>query len=729
MMDIRHRRWLWTSLLMAAVATGKQAQMVAPSPSEAYFKVYTDQALETERYDPIGGTVYPVVYVRLGAANRVAPEAAELTVTVQDMHAVHIDPQTGQRDPATLAELDTVDLAAATGWQRKSGETWVDSCGPAAYDNQYGQDKVLFRYKLNGTAGWDTESVPLGHNGEHRLTADAAVGFQAFDNAQWGEAEECGPAAKTAVVQNLVITKILTNAGNSDYLFFDPDSDQEDRTNPTVTVRFEDCVGGPWQVNALIRDTRNGNPWDDSATITLEVEDPGEYQLQYDSADPDKGETDGTLEDAHTYAVDVDIVDTSSSDLVSHKEPYHLQVGEHDVRFEDEEILADYQLHDYAQTPKDAQAVAIDFVVDDFEVVRRKTGAPTAIGTAHEGVTLGSEPLDYYKWIAVWTGEDDHAATQRDHSSQRMVPFNQSGYDRVMNVEHDHVVAAEGSRTTDMPVNIPLVLSTFDNSDIELGEADYNAGNPIPRSHRTGWRLNFVPPAVPYEWRDALPSTSGSTFHGHDAEVRDFSYAHFEAFASLRSHGPAKSHCHYVHLVLCHWFNIGDTATQGRSDPRDRRHSFIFCAAIDTAWQGWANDMHLADWWDDSQYRRTVWSVTSHELGHQLLDDSQNLGHADPGSTAPDQIRAHHNPYADLWENLAENRAEEARSGGSALTEWERILLSAYRGRLRPGCDGIQDDHYLRCTMHNCHPKDRVFRFCPYHARIMVYGPLGWNPH
>jgi len=128
--------------------------------------------------------------------------------------------------------------AVAVGAPLEAGET------PKS-ENTNGGAAVVYRAKLP----WDTTKVPLGHNARHTVRVCAingnsevtAITFQRSTlPTGWQAPYPSGPDAKSAQVSNLVITDVVTNAGNADYIKFDPDSADDSLRHPTISFRLKD---------------------------------------------------------------------------------------------------------------------------------------------------------------------------------------------------------------------------------------------------------------------------------------------------------------------------------------------------------------------------------------------------------------------------------------------------------------------------------------------------------
>ena len=206
--------------------------------SEAYLRLFTNEGLTNEitNNTPIGGTVYPTLYVKIGPGERVKGGTSTVTVRVHDLYDNY--------DPGTTVDFDTqVDMVSATGWQAEQPDhSWIDAtCGPAAIDNKEGADPILYRRKLT----WDTTSLPTRGNGLHTIGTTAKVRFEEWVvNEGWTNDYECGPWNLKPDVENLYlgdrtgngvyITGVKVTEGTIDYFKWDPDAgptpvDAEDR--------------------------------------------------------------------------------------------------------------------------------------------------------------------------------------------------------------------------------------------------------------------------------------------------------------------------------------------------------------------------------------------------------------------------------------------------------------------------------------------------------------------
>jgi hypothetical protein len=152
----------------------KQTTVPEHTGSEASLKVFTqwnanEHMLSNEKYSPLGGTVYPALYLRIGARERIKAGTDTMTVRITDLYGDYFD--------GTDVDHDIpIDLTTTTGWEVLNAQSqWATpGLSPAAYENNDCGPSKLFRYVLT----WNTAKVPLGNNGDHELSAVEPLQFQ-----------------------------------------------------------------------------------------------------------------------------------------------------------------------------------------------------------------------------------------------------------------------------------------------------------------------------------------------------------------------------------------------------------------------------------------------------------------------------------------------------------------------------------------------------------------------
>jgi len=153
--------WAWTF-------TKEVHLTVLPRPgrSEAYLKLYSianpgnDEQYQLEGEGPFGGTLYPALYVTIGAGERIKQGLTGTIVRIHDDYA-------GYAEGTTVNSDQTVSLTDADGWQFWNGTAWVQATvAPASTDNKNGTFPLKYRRLLGA---WSTIRMPA--NNEHLATS------------------------------------------------------------------------------------------------------------------------------------------------------------------------------------------------------------------------------------------------------------------------------------------------------------------------------------------------------------------------------------------------------------------------------------------------------------------------------------------------------------------------------------------------------------------------------
>jgi hypothetical protein len=132
-----------------------------------------------------------------------------------------------------------------------------------------------------------------GHNGPYKLqvlevgehTSTPPYASYNTGSLKWQKIPQSGPAQQMSLafpdpfkvnVHNLVITDVMTSAGNNDYFKFDPNSNNSALSQPTINFTIKD-QGDPhrykWRVR--VRSTDVDNSWANSILISGTADEPG----------------------------------------------------------------------------------------------------------------------------------------------------------------------------------------------------------------------------------------------------------------------------------------------------------------------------------------------------------------------------------------------------------------------------------------------------------------------
>jgi len=236
----------------------KQTTVPEHSGSEAYLKVFTqwnanEHLLSNEKYSPLGGTVYPVLYVRVGARERIKAGTDTVTVRITDLYDDYFD--------GTDVDHDLlIDLTTPAGWEVQDPDSsWrAPGLSPAAYENTDCGSSKLFRYVLT----WNTAKEPLGNNGDHELSAAEPLQFQEWaPGGQWINDYEAGPEPVTTTLENLHLTNATAMPGNIDYFKWDPDSSDNSLQHPHLQFTIADADPHKYCVIVKYRTTIGEGTW------------------------------------------------------------------------------------------------------------------------------------------------------------------------------------------------------------------------------------------------------------------------------------------------------------------------------------------------------------------------------------------------------------------------------------------------------------------------------------
>ena len=123
---------------------------------------------------------------------------------------------------------------------------------------------------------------------------------------------------ETVDVENLTITSVITNAGNPDYLLFDPAADAiEKMAHPSIKFKIEDKGEKHKYVWTIKVNDTNVPSWIKKATVRGVADAPGEVEVHLNDDDwlADHNQTqDKHLEDWGTYSFDVFVAEVKDEE-------------------------------------------------------------------------------------------------------------------------------------------------------------------------------------------------------------------------------------------------------------------------------------------------------------------------------------------------------------------------------------------------------------------------------
>jgi len=173
--------WAWTFTKEVHLTV-----LPRPGSSEAVIKLFPvanpadNQEFKGE--GPYGGTLYPALYVTIGAGERIKGGLTGTIVRIRDEYA-------GYAEGTTVNSDETVSLTTTAGWQVRSGTAWVQATvAPAETDNKNGTFPLRYRRLLGA---WNTATTPTRGNGWHTLSTVLANGDDApMEFQEWVVGED-----------------------------------------------------------------------------------------------------------------------------------------------------------------------------------------------------------------------------------------------------------------------------------------------------------------------------------------------------------------------------------------------------------------------------------------------------------------------------------------------------------------------------------------------------------
>ena len=426
--------------------------------------------------DPVGGSPWVALYIKLGPGERMDPSMSTVTIKAQDNYHYTVMP------PAEMEEV--VSLSDATQWIEEMNPGTAQQYWKQATDapncsdgNQTGSETRVFCHLLV----WNTRTEPslpftpaMGHNGYHTISisqVNGAVGsdllFQHYNVPDWQTAYSAPVTSQTANVKNLVITNVSTSNGTQDYFKYDPDPSSPNN-RPTINFTIEDD-GDPQQYDAFVL------MWPTGATgslfqqmSTADAVDwtgvshvgTGAVAIGWDGSPVPPGTAGYSADTAGwgTYAFEIcafeypdDTRSQDASDWFYLRWPYCLTISndEHSAWSDDSltstgvdsKLRCNYTLRDAAsqaadpnyQAPSSLTLTPIDSLLAEQNCTENVTD-PTAIDTLHNGADgngiVACDLTGNYTalWRVVFTGEDScWAEYRRDHQNSRMLATNGLG--------------------------------------------------------------------------------------------------------------------------------------------------------------------------------------------------------------------------------------------------------------------------------------------------------------
>ena len=466
-----------------------------PGSSEVTFKLYEQspidqdkEVLNNEISGAVGGMVYVVMEVKLGAGEKLASSTA--TVRIKDSWS-------GYENGLSRGWMDIPVDFSSSEWREMVNQsnggcdlTWT-TAAPAGTDNANG---AMYRSFYKVIKEWNTPVEPyaeyykqatdswvhfdnptVGHNGSHEIsvvavdenTAQTALEFQHYDaTAQppgWQDPVEVNVAPRNVTVSNLVVTNLSPGNGTIDYIKYDPDPDGKYH-RPTMKATFNDNNPSGQQhyyvsywmllatANPVAREHLDMNDvYSRSDAVINTYATPTSVDFTWYGT---LGEvsTDDILNDEEcdvaewgTYTYDVDVIEYDENDEMvdwhSYKWPSCLSIGEHTISATDNEdesgstlnytyVLQDIANEDTtgyypnAKAPSQVKMVVIDQDLEEQNIIVLNMELD---GETRGGVAATSNysAMDFESWRTVYIGQDNcWQVDRRDHIESRMLAVN-----------------------------------------------------------------------------------------------------------------------------------------------------------------------------------------------------------------------------------------------------------------------------------------------------------------
>jgi hypothetical protein len=435
-----------------------------------------------------GGQLYGALYLTVGQGLRVS--SADALVRLQEMP--------GQDDNVTHSvNEDRIDIGVnfglRGGWQKYYDPEGASELGwweapeaPSAATSSDGA--VRYRYLLGWNSAIETpggywngaQTVTgklWGHNGAHQMSLRAVDGNEtaqiAFTSDAGGLSLTAQPENKEVTIGNLIVTEVTGNAGNPDYIKFDPLSTETNLRNPVIRFNIEDD-GNPHHYVWTIKISDTNRPaWIKTATIKGTANGPGPVSIRINQVAGGQFQ-DAQLGEWGTYTFDVFVAEVEQipasfsitqeveGDAFAQLErvdywafkqggigsQYFLRIPKdpeeirHFIKLKsrgtegqtEDYLEAGYYLEDRNSRPLPASKVWVDFYNPRLEaIVENHECSGVAL---NQDYTSDSPPIgnieDYEdllfteskSFIAVLMGLDSHADNRRDHKPGRALATN-----------------------------------------------------------------------------------------------------------------------------------------------------------------------------------------------------------------------------------------------------------------------------------------------------------------
>lgn len=506
-----------------------------PGPCSASLALFKDQTLTTPAGSPLGGTVYPVLYVNMGPGCRVKPTEGGHALRITDLYDDYwYDPDVDFDIPVDFG----------TGWEVQVEGGWTAGSPTTHFDDEVWH----YRHKMT----WDSVHEPLGNNGPHEVAMREAVEYEQWlGRLGWQNPTGMTPDPLEPEAENVYVTGVTATEGNVDYFKWDPEAGGT-LADPVITFTIVDADPHKYEWIIWYRETANGPTWvngayyglsgvvDGTGTVTVHLADESTYGSGAISAG-------GHARGPYTY--DVAVIEFTGDnpppepsggvDSYYFKSPYALTVDWHEAEwfFNDPSFTAQIRVKYRLEHAEGIDAQEIVIVPMDPALDERSGfSGPCEVDVDHVGADVDGddEPdgLVVYEaqqgdrpgtWWVVWTGSDEsgiHSANRRTHDAQRMMmtngrPENGHGY-VIVGAPYGTALPSLAGTIAESMSNACVDIMNMSRVWIDTQIGDFN--DPTPAGHR--WKQGSWADAV----RAAMANSMFFHFYGHGVMSRDVHY-------------------------------------------------------------------------------------------------------------------------------------------------------------------------------------------------------------
>ena len=399
---------------------------------------------------PCGGDVVIAVEIQVGGQSKlvVPPSGAGIgsgmKIRVEEHDGL------GLHDESENHAYFDVPLGTAGAWQKWENNAWQNTNELPTAEND-GATPVRYRALLDWKTteaktsadpdGADANTLQAGklwgHNSSHSIALEysAKVGndwqikheaeFQSKEaGGNYEAARKAGPNGIGADVRNLVITEAKASDGNLDYIRFDPDSDNPQINNPSISFQFNDAdfVTGDsynWYIQLTETNISNLDSLAIFGTLYQCPTNPVPIELPVDLP---RG----------VYGFDVGIEKIRGNNIIDDQSlrSKFFTFSDTGLDFEEDNYLFSYRIKRSNETPANVNSIdelkiqALNPAYTYGEVESGPNSSLTDDIPAHVVPAPSAFPDLAGEGRVVVTGKDLLAQIHRDHLNKRIQPLN-----------------------------------------------------------------------------------------------------------------------------------------------------------------------------------------------------------------------------------------------------------------------------------------------------------------